>query len=476
MSYPYTRRPRPGQLLAMKRCYKRQRQLIIGPPGTGKTKVAIDFISVLLQAGKIKRALVIAPLTAIVGVWEEQLEIDAPQLKYSLVRPDSPIKDDVPLLLTNYDYFRPRRKKKRSKRTGLIIKDRFFRDHSVLDALIAWEPDVVVLDESHKIKNPYSKNSKAAHKLCRVPPFVIELTGTPQGNKKVLDLWSQFEALQPGLLDSTYNEFKDHYCIWGGFGGYEFVKFRNVKELATLIRPYITRLKEEELPKQQNIPVRVDMTPRAKELYKQMEKEFLVELRTLKGQKKTIVAPIVLAKMTKLRQIAGGFIIDEEGKTHDIHTCKLETMKEIMDELKEAGVKRVVIYAAFKWELKKIREWLTDWVTFSIDGSTPPTQRRLAIQIYNESGGVMICQTATGSESINLQAGNYEIDYSSDFSYINYVQRRKRIHRPPQKKTCFYYQLKCKGTIDVDIYRLFEEHLSADKEFMQLIDAIKERI
>jgi SNF2 family DNA or RNA helicase len=487
LKYPYKRRPRPGQLLAMKRCYRRQRQLVIGKPGTGKTKVALDFIGVLLHHKKIKRALVVGPLMALVGVWEEQIEIDVPWIKYHLVRPKKKVDWAVPLLLVNYDYFRPRRRRYRSKRTGEIIGERTVIDRSILQALIDWEPDVVILDESHKIKNPKSKNAKAAHRLCLVPRYVMLLTGTPKGNKRVLDLWSQFQAVQPGLLDETFDDFKDHYCIWGGFGGYEFKKFRHIPHLAKIIRPYVARLKEEELPPQVDIPIRIDLTPRARELYQKMEKDFLVdvtaEYKKLKqkyhsakiAKQKVITTPIVLSKIIKLRQICGGFIRDEEGTDIWLHNCKLEALKEIMDDLKESGVKRVVIYATFKTEIKKIREWLTDWVTFTIDGDTPIEQRKLAIQIYNTSGGAMICQTATGSESLNLQAGNYEIDYSTDHSFINYSQRRKRIHRPPQKKKCYYYQLKCKGTIEPDIYRGFQKWEADDRVFMEMLDGIKER-
>jgi SNF2 family DNA or RNA helicase len=431
-------------------------------------------------------------LTAIYGVWEEQLAIDAPWVKYDIVRPKKDVDWNMPLILTNYDYFRPRRKRYRSKRTGKIFGDRTVIDRSTLEKIIEWQPDIVVLDESHKIKNRQSKNAKAAHKLCLAPQYVMLLTGTPSGNKRVLDLWSQFKAIDPDILEQDFEEYKNHYCIYGGFNGYEFKKFRSLPDLARVIRPYVTRLKEEELPPQQDIPVKVSMTPRARELYHQMENDFLVditeEFKSLKrkgkipkgmsleeAEKKIVSTPIILSKLTKLRQISGGFIRDEEGRDIQLHTCKLEAMKEIMEDLKESGVKRVVIYAAFKWELKKIREWLTDWVTFTIDGSTPPEQRKLAVQIYNSSGGVIICQTATGSESLNLQAGNYEIDYSTDRSYINYIQRRKRIHRPPQKKTCYYYQLRCKGTLDTDVYRGFEEWESEDKAFMMLLDGIKER-
>ncbi len=463
----YSRQPRPDQLRAMKRIYKTERQLIWGGLGTGKTKVALDFIQVMLKAGKITRALIVAPLTALVGTWEEQMEIDAPGLAYSFMVKGIKTNWDCPVVLSNYDYFISRRVKKRD-RFGQVIPDKYERDKTRINMLLDWKPDVVILDESHKIRNRNSQSAKVAHKLGRVCKYAICLTGTPKGNKRVLDLWSQFKFLKSDLLEERFEDFKFEHTV---YKGYEQKKFRNLDVLAGKIKPFMTRMKLTGLPETTDIPYRVDMDLHAKKLYKQMEKDFIAEI-----DKETVVtAPIVLAKLMKLSQLSGGFIRGNDGVYTAVHRNKLEALQEICDELLENDTERVVIFCRFRWEIDEIAKLLApNWVTYKIDGRAKPHERQLAVRLFNgEAGGAMICQIGTGSASLNLQTANYMIFYSTDYSFINYTQGRGRIHRLGQTKPCFYYQLRCKGTLDAKIYRLLNEHKDAENEFMRLVDEIR---
>lgn len=468
MSYNYTRKPRSGQLAAMKKWFRVKRLLLWADPGEGKTKVALDFIGTMISHGKAKRALVIAPKTALAATWEEQIELDCPWIKYGIFHPDYPEPDwNLPLILTSYDYVKVRRKKCPTRKKG------YKRDTSCRDLLVNWEPDIVVIDEGHRIKNPHSQRAKICHRLGLVCDYAIDLTGTPKGNKRIRDLWSQFQFLQPGLLESTFSDYKDHYEIRGGFGGFQVFKYRDVKGLSKILAPYIMRIKSEGLPEQQDIPYRVDLTPKAKAIYRQMAEQMLAELE----KEKVVTAPIALAKMVKLRQIAGGFIRTNEGEDIEVHRCKLDALQEICENLNESGVERVVIFAAFHWELNQIRETLADtWPTYMLTGKSSALERKLAVSMYNSSGGAIIAQCSTGAETLNLQAGNYSIDYSTDYSYINHVQRRKRIHRIGQTKTCFYYQLRAKGTLDARLYRMFDEHQEASDQFVQLLNEVRSQV
>lgn len=489
MSYRYTRPPMSHQLVAMKRIFRRKRQLVWFDPGEGKTKVALDFIGTMLDHKKIQRALVVAPPTAIFGVWLEQIELDCPWIHYSILSPDTDCDWSASVILTSYSYFIDRRKKKRSKRDGRVLTDKLghdkmFRDKEKLNRLIEWEPQVVVLDESHKIKNRQSRSAKSAHKLARVCEYMILLSGSPKGNKKVLDLWSQFEALEPGLLGS-YQEFESEYCIKGGAGGHEIIKFRGLNRLAPILAPYITRRKAEGLPPMNEIVYRIDLPPKARMMYLKMEKEFVIALdkqmnllEDMTDEEKfdrAIHASNVLASYMKIRQIAGGFIHDTE-KNEDIpvHNVKLEAVEEICEELKAADICRVVIFATFRWELEQIRKVLaTKWTTYTIHGGVPMAQRKLALEMFKNDGGAMIIQNSIGSESLNLQSANYAIIYSKGFSIIEWQQMKKRIHRKGQDKPCFYYLLRAKGTIDVRIYRILREGVAAHEEFAQMIEEVR---
>jgi SNF2 family DNA or RNA helicase len=224
-----------------------------------------------------------------------------------------------------------------------------------------------------KLKTPHARQSKAAHRLGAICQFALCLTGTPIGNRP-FDLWSQFKFLVPeliveGELEQTFTNFKNRFACFKGFNGFEINKYRDLPELAKIIRPYVRSAKKEDyltLPKKNFIEVPVEMGEKSRKLYKQMEKEFVAAV----DESTSIVAPIVLAKLTKLSQISGGFIRDTESEVdHPVHRSKLEVLQGICDDLVDAKNKRVVIFARFLWEIDEIRKITgSKWVTYEVSG------------------------------------------------------------------------------------------------------------
>ena len=71
--------------------------------------------------------------------------------------------------------------------------------------------NVLVLDESHYIKNKSAKRSKALMKLARMTPHVFLLSGTPAPNRPV-ELWSQLAAILGVARIGNYTSFTHRYC------------------------------------------------------------------------------------------------------------------------------------------------------------------------------------------------------------------------------------------------------------------------
>jgi SNF2 family DNA or RNA helicase len=461
MSYPYLQQPRPEQLAAMKKIYKMKHALVCGDMGVGKTKIAVDFIANLIWSKKISKALVIVPIEAI-GVWEQQISNNCPFINYSLYLSNERVDWEAHIVIINYDYLCPRRKKNQKTMKYSINKN-------ILNSVIEWNPQVVVIDEGHKIKRPTARRSKAVHQLGLIAEYTIDLTGTPTGNKKVMDLWSQFRFIKPDLLSDKFVAFKYRYGIWGGFNNFQLFGTKNVKELFKIIAPYTIRIKKTGLPEKNFIRYPVIMPFKAREIYRQMADDLVASI-----DQKNIVAPLVLTKMMKLSQIAGGFIKDEKKENHPIHRAKLEALDNILDELENNDTQRVVIFARFLWELGEIKKLLEcrGWWVHRVNGRLrPEVQNR-----FDTQGGAIVCQTASGSGSNNLQAANYMIFYSTDYSLINFKQAQDRIHRIGQTLPCFYYFLQCRGTIDNKIYSLHMENKEVAEEIMSLMQDIKKGV
>lgn len=447
MSYPYKIEPFPRQRAATKLIFRRKRVGLFWEMGTGKTKAALDFLDVMLFHKKIARALVVCKLRGI-PTWVSEIEKNLPpEVTYYVLRPGpvSPSWEKAKIIIVNYEYAR------------ICIKN-----------LLRLAPDVVVIDEGHRIKNPYARQSKMAHKLAQVCTYAVDLTGTPIGNHP-LDIWSQFKFINPDLLEEKFQEFKDHYTVRGGFGGFEVKKYKNLKSLAKIIHPYISIQKKNINVEKTFIEVPVELPENAKKHYRQMEKDFV----TYVTSEKAISAPIVLAKMMKLSQISGGHIHSTEtGEDFPLHTAKLEALKELTDSLLDQQEKRVVVFARFIWELNEIKKLLApDWATFTIKGGVTLAEQTLAEKLFKESGGAMLCQTDSGSESMNLQSCAYAIFYSLNYSAISFQQGQDRIHREGQKNSsCYYYMLLAKGTLDRRIYGILKDKKNVADQVMSLVE------
>jgi SNF2 family DNA or RNA helicase len=438
MAYPYKRTPRPHQRKALIQAYAKKQAGLFLRIGSGKTKIALDFIGVLLHNNIVSRCLVIAPLNAL-GVWEDEIILNMPDslnLKWALLRPKNGVDlRTVQLLIVNYEYAR-----------------------RILGVLMSWAPEVIICDESHRIKGPYTRQSKCTHKLGAISKFNLALTGTP-ASEKPLGLWSQFQFIDPSILNCTYKEFKYEYGVWTGFGNFKLKCYKNLDKLAKILAPHIITMKESEylkLPEETSLTIPVEMSPKAQTMYRMMEREFLV---SIKG--KEILAPLVITQLTKLSQIAGGFIIDQEHNPLYISDHKIRVLGDLCHDLLEDGIVRLIVFCRFIWEIDQAKMILSkEWEIGEISGRIEHDDRVKLQHRFNSDIDrpiVAVCQIASGSASINMQAAHHEVFYSWDYSAINYDQAKGRIRRDGQTKDCYFHHLVSRNTIDGKILRILKQ-------------------
>ena len=178
-------------------------------PRTGKTKTLIDYASCLHAMGKASRVLIFCPLS-VIGVWEQEIAAHCPfptrvvvwdkeSRKKGMPLPGFDGKDVLNFVIINYDAL--------STPGAVIEKDEWGNVRrsksrggrfTVFKALYRWQPDLIALDESHRIKSPSAVKSRMLHKLGKVAPYRVIMTGTVVTKKKrVFDIWSQWKFLYP---------------------------------------------------------------------------------------------------------------------------------------------------------------------------------------------------------------------------------------------------------------------------------------
>lgn len=319
------------------------------------------------------------------------------------------------------------------------------------NTLIKWKPQMIVLDESHRIKTHTSKQSKELHKLGKLAHYRMILTGTPVSNSP-LEFFSQYKFLDPGIFGANYHRFLHRYAIMGGYGGYQIVQYMNLDELTEKAHSIAYRVRKEEavdLPETVNQTIYCEMEPAAKKAYTKLEKEFVAEVKN----EDTISAPNVLTRLLRLSQIVGGFVTTDEGQMINISRSKIKALAEKVDDLIDAG-KKVVIFARFRAELDAITEMLnTEKIDHvRIDGSVK--DRGVLVDRFQHDSDckVFIGQLKAVREGLTLTAADTAIFYSYDYSYADYDQAKARIHRIGQINKCTYIHLVMDNTVDTDIF------------------------
>lgn len=418
--------------------------------GCGKTLTTIAVAGALYNLGKIDRVLVVAP-TSVCSVWPHDLNQFATfPWEARVLLGDKKKRLKALNELENWPF--------KALRIAVINYESTHRE-GIFEALAAYKPDLIVCDESQRIKNPSAAQSKALHKLGDAAPFRMILSGTPVQNNAV-DLYSQYRFLDPAVYGANFYAFKNRYCIMGGYGQHQIVGYRNMDELVEKEHSVAYRVTKEEcldLPQQTFINRYVQFTDAEQAIYEQLRKSSFLELET--GE--NVTATTILTMYLRLMQLTGGFLTaDESTRPKQVNTAKLDALADIVDDYVVDAGKKLVIFARFRAEIAAIENLLRlRKIQYgSIYGDVPMEERGKIVEDFqtNPDTKVFVAQIQTAGLGITLHAASTAVFYSYDYNYANYAQALARIHRIGQHLTVTYIHLVVDGSIDEKILAALE--------------------
>ena len=288
---------------------------LLADMGTGKTMMTIAIAGTLEKEKGVKRMLIVCP-KSIVGVWEEEFRKFA-DYKYALTILDGEMKKKR----SAFDFM--------NGQALQIIVVNYESCWRLEVEITKWKPDLIVCDESSKIKNPSASQSKALHRLGRLTKYNMILTGTPITGSP-LDIFSQYKFLDDSILGTSFYLFRNRYAILGGYQNRMIIGYRHMAELVTKVHSVAFRIKIEDAV---DLPPFIDETrivplePQAQSIYKRIEKDCYAELDN--GE---VTARNVLTQLLRLSQCSGGFIRDDiKGEAEQVSSAKLEALEDIID-------------------------------------------------------------------------------------------------------------------------------------------------
>ena len=419
--------------------------------GTGKTLASIAIFGRLYLDGFASRVLIVAP-ASVCSVWEEELEAAADfSYRIALLQgtKQKRLKALAELVADQSD----------ALKVAVINYESTYRD-GLFDALKDFDADLIICDESQRIKNFKARQSKAMHELGDLARFKMILSGTPV-QQNAMDLWSQYRFMDRTIFGDKYYSFRARYAVMGGFENRQVIALKHKDELIAkeYERAYrVTKDEAIDLPEQIFTRRVIELEPKAAAVYKEIKKNAYAELNS--GDR--VTAPTVLTKMLRLQQITGGFLQTEEAeKPTPISDAKLAALSDIIEDYCETEGKKLVVFVRFIPEVSHIRRMLEKkGINYRmLYGEIKDSDRGQAVKDFqeDESVKVMVAQIQCAGLGITLTAASTCVYYSVDFNYANYQQSLARIHRAGQKNACQYIHLVCKNTIDSYVLKALEK-------------------
>lgn len=428
---PYT--PRPYQVRALSHLLDAPRCALWAGMGMGKTVSALTAIKAREVMGESRPTLVLAPLRVARNVWPEEAAkwehlrgLDVVSVTGSEAERLAALKRQAPVYAMNYDnvpwlveHFGP-----------------------------SWPFATVIADEATRLKSfRLRQGGKRAQALARVAHTHVKqwvnLTGTPSPNG-LADLWGQSWFLDAGArLGRTFGAFTQRWFrpTQDGFGvaplpfAREQIQERLRDVCLTLDAKDYFDLKE---PIKNTIYV--ELPSKARQLYRQMEREMFLEIS---GSE--VEAFNAAAKSMKCLQLANGAIYtDEDGAWQEVHDAKLAALESVVEE---AGGAPVLVAYQFKSDLARLMKAFPKGRVLDKDSQT----------LRDWDAGkipVLFAHPASAGHGLNLQdGGNILCFFSSWWDLEQHQQIIERIGPVRQaqaghERPVFIHHIVARGTVD----------------------------
>lgn len=422
--------------------------------GLGKTVQALALLQISKAQGQLGKVLIVAPVSTLPN-WESEIDTFTPNLSHHRHHGSDRVK--VASLL-------------KGEGAPDIILTSYATLRNDIQGFGEGSFGFLILDEAQAFKNPASQTFRAVKKIQARHRF--SLTGTPLENN-LLELWSQFDVLMPGLLGSR-NHFIKTYCTpsssEAGYGalGEEDDKLSSTR-LKTMIRPFILRrtkkLVAPELPEKEEILLYAEMEEEQERLYIKLREYFQERIHSvMETNPHWKFSGEFLEGLLRLRQAAifPSLISDEY---RSISSCKFTLLQEKVEEIVSEGNK-VIIFSQFTGALKLIRDFVKTLPCghLYLDGQTK--KRDSLIRSFQEDGAqqIFLISLKAGGGGINLTAADYVIIFDPWWNPAVERQAVDRAHRIGRTEKVIAYRFLVRNTVEEKILTLQERkrHLSEE--------------
>ncbi len=420
--------------------------------GLGKT---IQLITYLLHVKFVEKeaapALIICP-TSVLGNWQRELAIFAPDLNVHLQYGSDRPKDDL--------------FKEVAKKADVVLTS-YGLSHLDFEELSYIQWSSITLDEAQNIKNPETKQSRAVRKLKG--DHHIALTGTPMENR-LAELWTIFDFANHGYL-GTYHQFQKQYIAPIEKDQSE----QKIKQLQRMIRPFLLRRTKKDPEVQLNLPEKLEqktycpLTSEQAALYEELVQDTFEKFDSLSHFERK---GLILQMLNRLKQLCNhpALYLKEDPPT-DVakRSNKLVALLEIADSVIEAKEACLIFtqYIGMGQMIQTLLEKRFSITVPFLNGSMRKTARDEIVHRFQKGEfPFFILSLKAGGTGLNLTAANHVIHYDRWWNPAVENQATDRAYRIGQDRFVHVHKFITTGTLEEKIDRMLESKQALNDEII----------
>ena len=387
------------------------RAFCLNEQGTGKTGSVIWAADYLIQIKKIRRVLIICPLSIMDSAWRTDL------FKIAMHR-------TVDIAYGNKD----KRKQIINSHAEFVIIN-YDGVEIVAEDITNGGFDLIVIDEANAYKNAQTTRWKTLKRILKPETWLWMLTGTPAAQSPV-DAYGLAKLVNPKGVPPFFGSFKD--MVMYPVSKFKWAQRADAEQTVfKALQPAIRFTKEEclDLPEMTYAMREVELTTQQKKYYDLLKKRLVVQAS---GEQITAVNAAV--GLSKLLQISCGAVYSDSGETltFDIKN-RYKVLREVIDETAQ----KILIFVPFKNTIKILSEKLQadGFTTEIINGDVPASKRADIFRAFQNDPNprILIIQPQAAAHGVTLTAADTVVWWGPTPSLETYAQANARAHRQGQR-------------------------------------------
>jgi len=423
-----------------------KRAFCFNEQGTGKTSSVIWAADYLMNLGKIRRVLVLCPLSVMASAWEADLfkfvmhRSCSIAHSYSKEKRIAAVKNGADFVICNYD--------------GLdIIKEEVKQS----------DFDLIVVDEANAYKNVNTRRWKTLISIIKPSSWVWMLTGTPASQSPV-DAYGLAKIINPEGVPRFMGAFRDQ--VMTKITQFKWIPKKSAERVVhDALQPAIRFTKEEclDLPDMTYTVREVPLSSQQQKFYTALKNHMMTFAA---GEEITTVN--AAANLNKLLQLSCGAVYSDTGEVVAFDAKgRMDALLEVIEEASH----KVIVFVPFRHAIEIISEQLkaNNITCEMIHGSITANRRTDIFSRFQTTPNpqVLVIQPQAAAHGVTLHAANVVVWWGPITSTETYLQANSRVHRTGQRNPCTVVHIQG-SDVEKHIYRMLSEKVDVHTKLIDL--------